>query len=326
MRSSARRPAAIRPGPGFQTRREAPSCRHMSSAPPLIFDRVLHRRRLDRAAPAYADFLKRRAAEDAVFRLEAIMRRFPLAVDLGARTGAFSDALAASDAREKVDLLIEADLSGAMLGQRGVRVVADEERLPFRPDSLDLIVSTLSLHWTNDLIGALVQARLALKPDGLFIGAFFGGATLTELRRSLLSAEAELSGGASMRVSPFADASDGGSLLQRAGFALPVTDVDRVTVRYAHPVELLRDLRAMGETNVLMERSRTPLTRRVLARALELYAEQFTEADGRVRATFEIITVTGWSPHESQQKPLRPGSAKMRLADALGTTEHKLSR
>lgn len=294
------------------------------SAPPLLFDRALHRRRLDRAAPVYADFLKRRAADDAVFRLEGIMRRFPLAVDLGARTGAFAQALAASDAREKVDLLIETDLSGAMLGREGARLVADEERLPFRADSLDLIVSTLSLHWTNDLIGALVQARLALKPDGLFIGSFLGGATLTELRQSLLGAEAELSGGAAMRVSPFADASDGGSLLQRAGFALPVTDVDRVTVRYAHPVELLRDLRAMGETNVLIERSRTPLTRKVLGRALELYAERFTEADGRVRATFEIITVTGWSPHESQQKPLPRGSAKMRLADALGTTEHKL--
>lgn len=252
------------------------------------------------------------------------MRRFPLAVDLGARTGAFAEALGASDAREKVDLLIETDLSAPMLARGGTCVIADEERLPFKPDSLDLVVSGLSLHWTNDLIGALVQARLALKPDGLFIGAFFGGATLTELRQSLLSAEAELLGGASMRVSPFADPSDAGSLLQRAGFALPVADVDRVTVRYAHPVELLRDLRAMGETNVLLERSRTPLTRRVLGRALELYAEQFTEADGRVRATFEIITVTGWSPHESQQKPLPRGSAKMRLADALGTTEHKL--
>lgn len=298
----------------------------MSSAPPLIFDRALHRRRLDRAAPVYADFLKRRAAEDAVFRIEGIMRRFPLAVDLGARNGAFGQALAASDAKEKIDLLVEADLSGAMLGRGGCRVVADEERLPFRPGSLDLIVSTLSLHWANDLVGALVQARLALKPDGLFIGAFFGGATLTELRQSLLSAEAELSGGAAMRVSPFADASDGGNLLQRAGFALPVTDVDRVTVRYAHPAELLRDLRAMGETNVLADRPRTPLTRRVLGRALELYGERFTEADRRVRATFEIITVTGWSPHESQQKPLAPGSAKMRLADALGVTEHKLPR
>ena len=298
----------------------------MPSAPPLLFDRALHRRRLDRAAPAYADFLKKRAAEDAVFRLEGIMRRFPLAVDLGARTGAFARALAASDAAEKVDLLIEADLSRAMLSREGVRLVADEERLPFAPQSLDLAVSTLALHWTNDLIGALVQARLALKPDGLFIGAFLGGATLTELRQSLLGAEAELLGGASLRVSPFADASDAGALLQRAGFALPVADVDRVTVRYAHPVALLRDLRAMGETNVLIERSRTPLTRRVLGRALELYAEQFGEADGRVRATFEIITVTGWAPHESQQKPLPRGSAKMRLADALGTTEHKLGR
>lgn len=259
-----------------------------------------------------------------VFRLEGIMRRFPLAVDLGARTGAFAQALAASGAREKVDLLIETDLSAPMLARGGTRIVADEERLPFRPGSLDLVVSSLALHWTNDLIGALVQARLALKPDGLFIGAFFGGATLTELRQSLLSAEAELSGGASMRVSPFAEPSDAGGLLQRAGFALPVADVDRVTVRYAHPVELLRDLRAMGETNVLLERSRTPLTRRVLGRALELYAEQFTERDGRVRATFEIVTVTGWSPHESQQKPLPRGSAKMRLAEALGTTEHKL--
>lgn len=258
-----------------------------------------------------------------VFRLEGIMRRFPLAVDLSARTGAFAQALAASDAREKVDLLIETDLSAPMLARGGARVIADEERLPFKSGSLDLVVSSLSLHWTNDLIGALVQARLALKPDGLFIGAFFGGATLTELRQSLLSAEAELSNGASMRVSPFAEPSDAGGLLQRAGFALPVADVDRVTVRYAHPAELLRDLRAMGETNVLLERSRTPLTRRVLGRALELYADAFTEADGRVRATFEIITVTGWSPHESQQKPLPRGSAKMRLADALGTTERR---
>jgi SAM-dependent methyltransferase len=293
------------------------------SSPPLLFDRALHRRRLDRAAAGYADFLKARAAEDAVMRLETIMQRFPRAVDLGSRTGAFARALAASDAAEKIDLLIETDLSAAMLGREGVRLVADEERLPFAPQSLDLIVSTLALHWANDLVGALIQARLALKPDGLFIGAFLGGATLTELRQSLLSAEAELSGGASLRVSPFADGGDAGGLLQRAGFALPVADVDRVTVRYAHPVELLRDLRAMGETNVLLERPRTPMTRALLARALELYVEKFTEADGRVRATFEIITVTGWVPHPRQQKPLPRGSAKMRLADALGTVEQK---
>ncbi len=291
----------------------------MPSAPPRLFDRDLHRRRLDRAAPAFADFLKRRAAEDAVQRLEAIMRTFPLAVDLGARTGAFAQALAASEAREKIGLLIETDLSAAMLGRSGVRVAADEERLPFAGHSLDLIVSTLALHWTNDLVGALAQARMALKPDGLFIGSFFGGATLTELRQSLLDAEAELSGGASLRVSPFADAPDAASLLQRAGFALPVADVDRVTVRYGHPVELLRDLRAMGETNVLTERSRTPLTRKVLDRALEIYAERFTEADGRVRSTFEIVTVTGWSPHESQQKPLARGSGQIKLADALAS-------
>jgi SAM-dependent methyltransferase len=301
----------------------------MTASPPLLFDRALHRRRLDRAAPGQdaADFLKRRAAEDLVARLEAIMRRFPRAVDLGARGGAFAKALAGSDAAQKIDLLVETDLSGAMLTRRsGPRVVADEERLPFATGSLDLAVSSLALHWTNDLVGALIQIRRALKPDGLFIGALLGGATLTELRRCLLEAEAELSGGAGLRVSPFADAFDAAALLQRAGFALPVADVDRVTVRYGHPLELLRDLRAMGETNVLLDRPRRPLTRAVLRRAMALYAERFTGADGRVTATFEIITVTGWAPHDSQQKPLRPGSAKMRLADALGTVERKAPR
>ena len=296
----------------------------MTGTPPILFDRALHRRRLDRAAAGYdrAAFLKHRAAEDAVVRLEAIMRRFPLAVDLGARDGAFSRALADSDAAEKVDWLVETDLSAAMLATRpGPRLVVDEERLPFAPASLDLVVSTLALHWTNDLVGSLIQIRRALKPDGLFIGAILGGATLTELRQSLLEAEAELSGGAALRVSPFADAFDAAALLQRAGFALPVTDVDRVTVRYAHPLELLRDLRAMGETNVLRDRARKPLKRSVLLRAMELYQARFAQADGRVPATFEIVTITGWAPHESQQKPLKPGSAKMRLADALGTVE-----
>jgi SAM-dependent methyltransferase len=294
------------------------------TASPLLFDRALLRTRLDRAAPDYAsaDFLKRRAAEDVVMRLETILRRFPVAVDLGARNGAFSDALAASDAVEKIDVLFEADLSARMLGiGNGRKAVADEERLPFGDATLDLAVSTLSLHWTNDLVGALIQIRRALRPDGLFIGAIFGGATLTELRQALLQAEDEVSGGASFRVSPFADAIDAAGLLQRAGFALPVADVDRVKVRYGHPIELLRDLRRMGETSVLLDRSRKPLSRRVLTRAMEIYVERFAEADGRVPATFEIVAVTGWAPHDSQQKPLRPGSAKMRLADALGTTE-----
>jgi SAM-dependent methyltransferase len=294
------------------------------TAPPVLFDRALHRRRLDRAAAAYdtAGFLKARAAADAVERLEAILRRFPLAVDLGARSGAFARALKDSDAADKIDTLIETDFSTAMLaGRPGPRLVVDEERLPFAPESLDLVVSTLALHWTNDLVGALVQIRRALKPDGLFIGAFLGGATLTELRQCLLEAEAEISGGAHQRVSPFADALDGAGLLQRAGFALPVSDVDRVTVRYAHPLSLLKDLRAMGETSVLVDRSRKPLGRKVLFRALDLYQQRFAQPDGKVSATFEIVTVTGWAPHESQQKPLKPGSAKARLADALKTTE-----
>lgn len=294
------------------------------TASPLLFDRALHRARLDRAAPDYAaaDFLKERAASDVVMRLETILRRFPVAVDLGARNGHFFKALSASDARANIDTLIEADLSGRMLaGRDTLRVVADEERLPFGDATLDLIVSTLSLHWTNDLVGALIQIRRALRPDGLFVGAIFGGATLTELRQCLLAAEAELSDGAAMRVSPFADAIDAAGLLQRAGFALPVADVDRVKVRYSHPIKLLQDLRRMGETSVLLDRSRKPLSRKVLFRAMELYVERFAEADGKVPATFEIVSVTGWAPHESQQKPLRPGSAKMRLADALGVKE-----
>ncbi|MCA3730847.1 MAG: methyltransferase domain-containing protein [Phenylobacterium sp.] len=298
-----------------------------SASPPRIFDRDLLRRRLDRAAPGYAgaDFLKRRAAGDIVMRLEAIMRDFPRAVDLGARNGAFAQALADSDAAPRVGLLVEADLSGRMLsGRSGMRVQADEERLPFAAASLDLIVSSLSLHWANDVIGALVQARLALKPDGLFIGALFGGATLTELRQALTAAELELTGGAGPRVSPFADPSDAAGLLQRAGFALPVADVDRVTVRYDHPLKLMADLRRMGETSVLAERHPRPLTRRVLARAFEIYARDFADPDGRLPATFEILTLTGWSPSETQQKPLRPGSAKMRLADALGAVEQSV--
>lgn len=295
----------------------------MSATPPVLFDRALHRRRLDRAAPGYdrAAFLKARAAEDAVVRLEAIMRRFPLAVDLGSRDSAFGRALAESDAREKIDLLVETDLSAAMLvGRDAPRLVVDEERLPFAEGALDLVVSTLALHWTNDLVGTLIQIRRALKPDGLFIGAILGGATLTELRQCLLAAESELSGGAGLRVSPFADAFDAAALLQRAGFALPVTDVDRVTVRYSHPIELLRDLRAMGETNVLAGPVR-PLSRAVIARAAALYTERYAEPDGRIPATFEIIHLAGWAPSETQQKPLPRGSAKVRLADALGVKE-----
>jgi SAM-dependent methyltransferase len=292
--------------------------------PPRLFDRNLHRRRLDRVAKSFgaANFLKRRAAGDAVERLETILRRFALAVDLGARDGAFAEALALSEARDRIDLLVETDLSFAMLsGRGGPRVQADEEALPFAAQSLDLVVSTLALHWANDLPGVLIQIRQALRPDGLFLGAILGGATLTELRQALTAAEAELSDGAGPRVAPFADAFDAAGLLQRAGFALPVADTDRVTVRYDHPLKLVADLKAMGETNVLVDRARRPLSRPVLRRACEIYMERFSDPDGRVRATFDILTVTGWAPHPEQQKPLKPGSAKMRLADALGVEE-----
>lgn len=272
-----------------------------SAAPPRLFDRALHRKRLDRAARGYAeaDFLKRRAAEDVAERLAPIMREFSLAVDLSARRGGFREALAESPAAARVGHLIEADLSAAMLaGRGGARVALDEERLPFAEASLDLVVSTLALHWTNDVVGTLIQIRRALKPDGLFIGAFLGGVTLTELRQSLVAAEAEILGGAGTRVSPFADVADAASLLQRAGFVQPVADVDRVTVTYAHPLKLLADLRQMGETSVLAERHPRALTRTVLGRAAEIYVERFGDADGRVPATFEIITLTGWTPRE----------------------------
>jgi SAM-dependent methyltransferase len=297
-------------------------------SPPRIFDRDLHARRLTRAARRFStvDFLKRRAAGDLVERLEAINRRFEISVDLGARggdgDGAFARALANSPVADKIGLLVQSDLSAAMLaGASGRRLVADEERLPFASGRLDLVVSSLALHWVNDLVGALIQIRLALAPDGLFVGAMFGGSTLTELRGALLAAEADLRGGAGPRISPFADAADGAALLQRAGFALPVIDTDVVTVRYEHPLRLLADLRAMGETSALVERPATPLTRAVLTRACQLYQERHAGPDGRVPATFEILTLTGWAPHPDQQRPLRPGSARARLADALGAIE-----
>ena len=306
-----------------------PSYSPPSSGPPRLFDRALHRKRLDRAAGGFAaaDFLQRRAALDIAERLEGIMRDFPLAVDLSARNGTMRQVLTESTVAPRIGLLIEADLSPAMLaGRAGPRVLLDEERLPFAAESLDLVVSTLGLHWTNDVVGALIQIRQALKPDGLFIGALLGGSTLTELRQALTAAEDEILGGAGSRVSPFADSRDAAGLLQRAGFALPVADVDRVNVSYEHPLKLLADLRQMGETNVLADRHPHALTRTLLARASEIYVERFAGPDGRVPATFEIVTLTGWAPHASQQQPLAPGSAKMRLADALGTVEHRLPR
>ena len=283
-----------------------------------MFDRLLLRRRRRRAlALGPATFLIDRVADDLADRLAVVLRRFALVVDLGTPTGAVRRALA-----PRVDTLIAVDADPLALGdESGPKLVADEEALPFAEASLDLVVSALALQTVNDLPGALVQVRRALKPDGLFLAAMLGGDTLSELRASFAAAEAEVEGGASPRVAPFVDTREAGALLQRAGFALPVADVDRVTVRYASPFDLMRDLRRMGATNVLAERRRAPLRRATLKRMIEIYAARFADADGRVRASFDVVWLSGWAPHASQQQPLKPGSAQTRLADALGTRE-----
>ncbi len=271
---------------------------------------VRQRKRRARATLRDASFLHERVAADLAERLEAIPRPFPRVLALGGG-GLFSEEIAARpELAARIGHVIEADLAEI-----------DPEHLPYAAQSFDLIVSTLALHWVNDLPGALIQLGLALKPDGLLLASMFGGATLHELRLSLIEAESGLTGGAGPRVAPFADLHDVAGLLQRAGYALPAADRDVVTVRYGEPMRLLVDLRAMGETAALSQRSPRGLSRRILARAFEIYRERFSDDDGRVRATFEIVTATGWTPHESQQKPLRPGSAKTRLADALGTKE-----
>jgi len=265
-----------------------------------------------------ADFLRRRVAEDMAATLAGIVRAFPDGVDLSARDRVVEQAFREAGVAGRVGSWRRIDQAG-----EGLDALQHNEIPDLTEGCADLVVSSLSLHWTNDLPGALAQIRRALRPDGLFIGALFGGSSLQELRWALGQAELELSGGAGARVSPFADAFDGGGLLQRAGFALPVSDIDRLTVTYADPLALIRDLRAMGETALFAERPR-PLTRAVVARMAQLYAERYADADGRIPATFEIVTLSGWAPHPDQQKPLRPGSAKARLADALGVKEEKL--
>ncbi len=282
---------------------------------PIVFDRALLRERMRRAlARGPETFLIDRVAADLAERLGAVLRQFGVAVDLGTPTDAVCDALADNAA---IGMLVAA----SALARRVPAIVADEEALPLRDGSLDLVVSALALQFVNDLPGALVQIRRALKPDGLFLAALLGGDTLGELRQSFAAAESEVEGGVSPRVAPFADVREMGALLQRAGFALPVTDVERLTVRYSSPFILMSELRRMGATNALAERRRTPLRRATLARMAEVYAQRFADPDGKIRATFEVIWLSGWAPHESQQKPLRPGSAQVRLADALGTRE-----
>jgi SAM-dependent methyltransferase len=224
-----------------------------------------------------------------------------------------------------VERIVDVDAVAQLLADAvDMRVVADEEALPFADASIDLFVSALSLQLVNDLPGTLVQVRRALRPDGLLLAALLGGATLHELRDAWLTAEAEISGGASPRVSPFADVRDLGGLLQRAGFALPVVDSETITVTYSDPLALMRELKAMGASNVLVARDRRPVTRGLLLRAAEIYADRFAAPDGRVPATFEVLTLTAWAPDASQPQALRPGSAQTRLADALGVKESKL--
>lgn len=291
------------------------------SDPMTVFDRRTVRLHRDRAAAGLAgfDFLFNEVGERLADRLDDITRHFPVALDLGCHGGILAGRLAG---RGGIETLVACDLSEAMARRAGpIALTADEEWLPFADGVFDLVLSNLSLHWVNDLPGALVQIRRALKPDGLFLGTLFGGGTCRELRQALAEAEIAQEGGLSPRVSPLAEVRDAGNLLQRAGFALPVADADTLTVSYADPLKLMADLRGMGESNAVLARRKTPTRRATLAAAAERYRALFAAADGRMPATFEVIYLTAWAPHPSQQKPARPGSASARLADALGSTE-----
>ena len=284
-----------------------------------IFDRRLLRARRGRAArDLHAhDFLLKEIGERLCDRLSDIARGFPLALDLGARDGLLARLL---QGRGGIEALVQSDtalVNARRTRKLGPSVVSDEELLPFTAGCFDAILSNLTLHWVNDLPGALVQIRNSLKPDGLFLASLFGSGTLDELRTCLMDAELAELGGASPRVSPFADLRDAAGLLQRAGFALPVADVDTVTVTYGDFFALLRDLRGMGETNVLFDRLKHPTRRAIFARAAALYQERFADREGRLRATFQVVFLTGWAPHESQQQPARRGSGQTSLKDVF---------
>ena len=299
-----------------------------TAAHPLIFDRALLRRRRMRAvALGPSTFLLERVAQDLADRLAAVMRHFEWAVDLGTPGDLVRRALSGSG---QITTIAGVDplMHALAIHQREegfspatLAVAGDEEVLPLRDGALDLVVSALSLQFVNDLPGTLIQIRRALKPDGLLLAALLGGDSLIELRQAFAIADAETEGGVSPRVIPFLDVQAAGALLQRAGFALPVTDVDRITVRYDCALALMRDLRRMGASNPMVERSRRPLRRATLKRMINVYKERFADCDNRIRATFEIIWLSGWAPHASQQKPLAPGAAQRRLSDALGVKE-----
>lgn len=289
----------------------------------IIFDAELveaRRRRAITAGDHNAAFLLDIAGRELAERLSVVERQFEQGVELHGGTGT---AAREAKATGKIDNMVrvESDPTFAVSGED--ITVAPLDNVPLEPDTVNLVVSPLALHLINDLPGTLVRIRRALKPDGLFLAAIPGSGTLAELRDVLLSAEVEMTGGASPRVIPFADVRDVGGLLQRTGFALPVIDAETYTVRYDNLFALMRDLRGMGMTNALAGRSRMPLTKSFFLKAAELYAERYSDPDGRIRATFSIIYASGWAPHESQQKPLKPGSAKMRLEDALRGSQNE---
>ncbi|TWH28898.1 MULTISPECIES: methyltransferase domain-containing protein [unclassified Aminobacter] len=274
---------------------------------------LARKRRAARIADEGAAFLMERAAEDLADRLSAVERRFEKGAALFSTTDAAARVMAQSG---KVASVARVEVDAGQTGFDGITAVP--ETVPFEPESIDLAVSLYALHEMNDVPGMLVQIRRALRPDGLFLGCMAGNGTLAELREALLAAETELYGGASPRVFPFTDVRDAGGLLQRAGLALPVADLETVTVRYDSMFGLIRDLRAMGATNVLVQRGRKPASKALFLRAAEIYAERFSDPDGRVRATFATIWLSGWAPHASQQKPLKPGSGQVSLAKVLG--------
>ena len=283
-----------------------------------IIDKQLMRRRLAKAlmrADARPRFLLDRAIDDLGERLAAVERSFALGIAFAGHSKRLAETMAGTGRVQSI-VRLEAVPEAFAAGEIGA--VADEEALPLAARSVDLLVSALALQWTNDLPGALAQMRHALRADGLFLAALAGGNTLHELRDAMTTAEAELRGGASPRVLPFADLRDLGGLLQRAGFALPVVDRDVLTVRYDSAFGLFADLRGMAASNVLTDRDRRLVPRRLLLRAAEIYSERHADSDGRIRATFEIVSLSGWAPHESQQKPARRGSAQVSLADVLG--------
>lgn len=285
--------------------------------PPQIFDRALLKQRRKKAAPSIEkfDFLLQIVSEDIVDRVTVVMREFPLVLNLGSHHGVLSRQL--SDLPNVTQIISLDSVYEMVSSAPALQVIANEDALPFAPMSFDMVVSPLSLQWINDLPGTLLQIRQSLKPDGAFVAAILGGETLAELRHVFLLAEEELYGGASPRVAPFADVRDMGNLLQRAGFTLPVTDRDVLKVRYPSALHLMKELQAMGASNVLMNRSRTHNSKALFQRVNELYKEHYSDDDGRIFASFEIIHLMGWAPHPDQQQPLRPGSAMVNLKDVF---------